>query len=77
VSELFASAVLNYLTPITVVVAMLLPSLWASGAVGATVAIIGVVYYSGIQPDSQIVAAWMIAQCGIAVGINLLRRRRI
>lgn len=74
-SDIVAQAVFNYLTPITVVVAMFVPSLWVSGAAGVTVAMIGVIAYINVQPNSQIVAAWLIAQVCIALATNFIRRK--
>jgi len=74
-SEIFAEAVVNYLTLVTVVIALFLPGLWASAAVGVTVAMFGVFFYVGVEPNSQIVGSWLVAQSAIAAGTNLLRKK--
>lgn len=73
-SDVFAEALLNYLTPVTMLVVLFLPSLWASAAVGVTAAMVGVIFYVDVQPNSQLVAAWLIAQTAIALGTSLMRK---
>jgi hypothetical protein len=70
----FAAAVMNYLTLVTVVVCMFLPSLWVSAGVGVTVAMIGVLFYVGVEPNSQIVGSWLVAQTLVALATNLMRK---
>ena len=74
-SEVFAEALLNYLTPITMLVVLFVPSLWAAAAVGVTVAMVGVIFYVDVQPSSHLVGAWLIAQTAIALGTSLMRKK--
>ena len=73
-TEVFANAVINYLTPVTVIIALFLPSLWASAGVGITVAMLGVLFYVSVEPNSQLVGAWLVAQTAIALGTTLFRK---
>ena len=73
-ADIIANALFNYLTLITIGIAMLVPSLWVSAAAGVSIAMIGVIALSQYQPDSQIVAAWLIAQVSIACATNFVRR---
>jgi hypothetical protein len=68
-------AVLSYLTPITMVGALLVPSVWISAAVAVTVAMIGVIGFSHGQPNSKIVAAWLIGQVVTGIATHLIARK--
>jgi hypothetical protein len=68
-------ALFSYLTPVTIVVSVFVPSLWISGAVGVAVAMIGVIAFTPGQPDSAIVAGWMISQVVVALLANLIGRK--
>lgn len=70
-------ALFNYVTPFTIVISLFLPSLWMSAAVGVVMAMIGVIVLSQGQPNSEIVAGWLIAQTAVAVLANLLRRKAV
>ena len=70
-----AEAVLNYLTPVTMVAALLVPSVWISAAVGVIVAMIGVIGFSHGQPNSKIVAAWLIGQVATAIATHVIARK--
>lgn len=70
-------ALFNYVTPFTIVICIFLPSLWASAAVGVVMAMIGVIALSPETPNSEIVAGWLIAQTGVAVLANLLKRKAV
>ena len=75
--ESVIEALFNYVTPVTIVVCIFLPSLWASAAVGVVMAMIGVIALSTGTPNSEIVAGWLIAQTGVAVLANLLKRKAV
>ena len=68
------AAVFNYLTLVTVVVALFVPSIWTAAATGMTVAMIGIVALVHADPGSWVVAAWIIGQVGTAIAANLMRR---
>lgn len=70
-------ALFNYVTPVTIVIALFLPSLWMSAAVGVVMAMIGVIVLSTETPNSEMVAGWLIAQTAVAVLANLLRRKAV
>lgn len=73
--EAIIPAVFNFLTPISIIVGLLVPSLWISAAVGVSVAMIGVIAFTHGQPNSQIAAAWLIGQVAAAVTANFFRRK--
>jgi len=75
--EAVIEALFNYVTPFTIVIALFLPSLWMSGALGVVMAMIGVIVLSEGQPTSEVVAGWLIAQTAIALLANLLRRKAV
>ena len=70
-----AEAVLSYLTPITMIAALLVPSVWIAAAAAVTVAMIGVIGFSHGQPNSTIVAAWLIAQVAMGIATHLIARK--
>ena len=70
-------ALFNYVTPFTIVVSLFLPSLWMSAALGVVMAMFGVIVLTDLQPNSTIVAGWLIAQTVAAVLSNLLRRKAV
>jgi hypothetical protein len=71
----FLDALFSFLTPVTIVVALFLPSLWVSGAVGVVVGMIGVIAFTHGQPGSEHVAAWLVSQVSVAILANLIRRK--
>lgn len=71
------SALFSYLTPITIVAALFVPSIWVAAAAGMTVAVIGIVALAHAPPDSQVVAGWIIGQVGTALAIHLMRRTTV
>lgn len=71
----FAPAVLNFITPVTAIVAAFVPSLWIAGAVGVVAAMVGVIVFSPDQPDANMMAAWLIGQAAVAVGANVIGRK--
>jgi hypothetical protein len=73
--ESVIEALFSYLTPVTILVAMFVPSLWVAGAAGVAVAMIGVLAFTTGQPNSSIVAGWMISQVAVALITNLIRRK--
>ena len=73
--DAIATALFSYLTPVTIVIALFVPSLWISGAVGVVIAMTGVLAFTPGQPNSQIVAGWLISQVAVALIINLIRRK--
>ena len=68
-------AVFNYLTPVTMVAAVVVPSVWIAAAGAVTVAMIGVIGFSHGQPNSKIVAAWLIGQVLTGVATHLIARK--
>lgn len=68
-------AVLNYLTPITMAAALLVPSVWIAAAAAVTVAMIGVIGFSHGQPNSTVVAAWLIGQVGTGILTHAIARK--
>lgn len=70
-----AEAVLSYLTPITMIAALIVPSVWIAAAAAVTVAMIGVIGFSDGQPNSSIVAAWLIAQVATGVATHFIARK--
>lgn len=73
--DAIAEAVFNFLTPITIVVALLVPSLWLSAAAGVSMAMIVVIALGHGQSGSQVVAAWLIGQVATAVTVNFISRK--
>lgn len=71
--DYIVGSLFNFLTPITIITALLVPSVWIAAAVGVTVAMIGVIVLTP-HPDSQVVAAWLIAQVIAATAANFFRR---
>jgi hypothetical protein len=72
--EIVIAAVFNYLTLITIVVALLVPSVWISAAAGMSVAMIGVIWLTNGPPPSEIVASWLIGQEAVAIGAHFFGR---
>lgn len=70
-------ALFNYVTPITIAVCILLPSIWAAAAIGVVMAMIGVIGLSTGTPSSEIVAGWLIAQTGVAVLTTTIKRKAV
>jgi hypothetical protein len=68
-------AVLNYLTPVTMLAAVLVPSVWITAAAAVTVAMIGVIGFSHGQPNSTIVAAWLIGQVATGIATHLVAKK--
>lgn len=73
--DAIAEAVFNYLTPITVLVALFVPSVWIAAAAGMSVAMIGVIGFTHGQPAAQVVAAWLIGQVGAGILAHVIGRK--
>lgn len=73
--DTIAGAVFNYLTPITILVAVFVPSVWIAGAAGMSVAMIGVIGLTPGQPSSQVVASWLIGQVGAGLIAHWIGRK--
>jgi hypothetical protein len=73
--DAIVEAVLSYLTPITMIAALIVPSVWISAAVAVTVAMIGVIGFSHGQPNSKIVAAWLIGQVATGIATHFIARK--
>ncbi|MPY76679.1 MAG: hypothetical protein GEU87_20785 [Alphaproteobacteria bacterium] len=73
--DTIAGAVFNYLTPITVLVALFVPSVWIAAAAGMSVAMIGVIGFTHGQPTSQVVAAWLIGQVCTGILAHVIGRK--
>lgn len=68
-------ALFSYLTPVTILVALFVPSLWVAGAAGIAVAMIGVLVFTPGEPNSTNMAGWMISQVAVGLIANLIRRK--
>ncbi len=73
--EVFLQSLATILTPVTVVIALVVPSLWIAAAVGVVMAMIGVIAFSTGKPESHLVAAWLIGQVSVAIIANFIRRK--
>lgn len=68
-------ALFSYLTPLTIIAALFIPSVYIAAALGVVVGMVGAFALNGGQPDQQVVAAWLIAQAGAAVATTLIYRK--
>lgn len=70
-----SKALASNITLLTILGSFFVPSVFIAAAIGVTVAMIGAVALSTGQPAQEVVIAWLIAQAGIGVASNLIRRR--